>query len=283
NTYSAHKFGFESTGTMAHSWIQSFDKEIDAFREYARLYPDSSILLVDTYDTLKQGVPNAITVAKEMEQKGHRLRGIRLDSGDLAYMSKKARKMLKREGLDYVKIVVSNQLDEYLIKSLLDQNAPVDSFGVGTSLVTGKDDAALDGVYKLSQVDGKPSMKLSENIAKTTLPGLKNIYRYVNGENLFYADGIELENAAAPGIIYHPYYPEKNCSLKGYSYSSIMSGVMKKGNILALKSLEEAAGYAEKRLAQVPEETKRFDNPHIYKVGIGKELMDLRNNLKDKI
>jgi len=283
NTFSASRFGFESTGTMAHSWVQSFDREINAFREYAGLYPDSSILLVDTYDTLKQGVPNAITVAKELENEGHRLIGIRLDSGDLAYMSKEARKMLNREGLKYVKIVVSNQLDEYLIKSLLDQDAPVDSFGVGTSLVTGMGEGALDGVYKLAQIDDHPSMKVSDNISKTSLPGVKKIYRFVNGEKLFYADAIELADSRVPHQIYHPHHPEKNCKLEEYSHTPLVEKVMDKGNILTSMSLDEAAKYAADRLVQVPEETKRFDNPHIYKVGIGKELMDLRNNLKDKI
>ncbi|MDT8401354.1 MAG: nicotinate phosphoribosyltransferase [Bacteroidales bacterium] len=283
NTFSASRFGFESTGTMAHSWIQSFDREIDAFREYARLYPDSSILLVDTYDTLKHGVPNAITVAKELENEGHRLTGIRLDSGDLAYMSKEARKMLDSAGLKYVKIVVSNQLDEYLIKSLLDQDAPVDSFGVGTSLVTGMGEGALDGVYKLTEVDDRPSMKVSDNIAKTTLPGIKKVYRYINGEKLFYADAIELADSKVPQMIYHPHHPEKNCKLEGYSCSPLLEKVMDKGKILTCMSLDESAKYAAERLAQVAAETKRFDNPHIYKVGIGKELMDLRNNLKDKI
>lgn len=283
NTYSANSFGFESTGTMAHSWVQSFDKEIDAFREFVNLYPDSSILLVDTYDTLRHGVPNAITVARELEKKGHKLAGIRLDSGDLAYMSKEARRMLDKEGLKYVKIVVSNQLDEYLIKSLLDQEAPIDSFGVGTALVTGKDEGALDGVYKLTCIDDKPSMKVSENITKTTLPGLKTIYRYINSDNHFYADGIELVNSPAPQLIYHPYHPEKNCSLKGYSYESIIEKVMDKGRIMKGSSLEISANYAAERLARLPAESKRFDNPHIYKVGIGKELMDLRDSLKSKI
>ncbi|MEA1888068.1 MAG: nicotinate phosphoribosyltransferase [Bacteroidota bacterium] len=283
NTYSARNFGFQSTGTMAHSWVQSFDNEIDSFRKFVRLYPDSSILLVDTYDTLKYGVPNAITVAKEMEKEGHKLSGIRLDSGDLAYMSKKSRRMLDQAGLHYVKIIVSNQLDEHLIKSLIEQEAPIDSYGVGTALVTGKDEGALDGVYKLTQIDDEPSMKVSENITKTTLPGIKTIYRYVNGDKKFYADGIQLENKPVPQLIYHPYNPEKNCPLKGYSYENIIEKVMEKGKILKGKSLDESAKYAAERLEQLPVESKRFANPHIYKVGIGEELMNLRNNLKNKI
>src|SRR5690625_13744 len=140
NTYSSFVHGIPPSGTMAHSWIQSFEDELTAFRKYAEFYPDSSILLVDTYDTLESGVPNAIKVAGELEEKGYRLKGIRLDSGDLAYFSRKARKQLDDAGLDYVKIAVSNQLDEYLIKSLLSQNAPVDLFDVGTRLGTGYED-----------------------------------------------------------------------------------------------------------------------------------------------
>ncbi|MFO7852131.1 MAG: nicotinate phosphoribosyltransferase [Bacteroidota bacterium] len=283
NTYSAKNYGFQSTGTMAHSWVQSFDKEIDSFSEFVRLYPDSSILLVDTYDTLKHGVPNAITVAKEMEKEGHKLNGIRLDSGDLAYMSKEARKMLDKAGLNYVKIIVSNQLDEHLIKSLIEQEAPIDSYGVGTALVIGKDEGALDGVYKLTQIGDEPSMKVSENITKTTLPGLKTIYRYLNGDKQFYADAIQVENKAVPQLIYHPFNPEKSCPLKGYSYENIIEKVMEKGKMLGGRSLDEAAKYASERLKQLPVESKRFANPHIYKVGISQELMDLRNKLKDKI
>ncbi len=283
NVYSANRYGFESTGTMAHSWVQSFDREIDAFREFMRFYPNSSIFLVDTYDTLKYGIPNAITVAKEMEKDNHKLTGIRLDSGDLAWLSKEARRMLDSEGLQYVKIIVSNQLDEHVIKSLISQKAPIDAFGVGTALVTGKGDGALDGVYKLTQLGDSPSMKISENISKITLPGIKNIHRYVNGDNKFYADGIEMEKSAAPDMIYHPFQPEQNCQLKGYSHNSIIEKVMDKGSVLTEQTLDEIVQYSGERLAQLPEETKRFENPHIYKAGIGKELMSLRDHLKEKL
>lgn len=280
NAYSASKFNFSSSGTMAHSWVQSFNSELEAFRKFAGLYPKSTILLVDTYDTIKQGIPNAITVAKEMEKQGNRMTGIRLDSGDLAYMSKKARKMLDSEGLEYVKIIVSNQLDEYLIKSLLEQGAPVDSFGVGTALVTGKGEGALDGVYKLTGVNNEPSMKLSDNISKTTLPGLKNIYRYINGDKLFYADGIELLEEDPPGIIYHPHHPEKNCTVKGYTRESLVKKVMEDGSPLVNEKLAGISTYASERLKQVPGETRRFAYPHIYKVGAGNNLLNLRNKLR---
>ncbi len=163
-------------GTMAHSWVQTFSSELEAFRTFAKNYPDQCVLLVDTYDTLNSGMPNAIKVAKEMEQSGHRLQAIRLDSGDLAYFSKKARHLLDQHGLSYVKIIVSNQLDEYVIRSLILQEAPVDSFGIGTNLVTGMESGALDGVYKLAIHNQKPRMKISDNIEKTTLPGEKKQY-----------------------------------------------------------------------------------------------------------
>src|SRR5699024_2318786 len=164
NVYSSFEYGIPASGTMAHSWIQSFDDELTAFHKYAEYYPDNAILLVDTYSTLSSGLPNAIKVAKEMEERGNRLIGIRLDSGDLAYFARKARKMLDKAGLEYVKIAVSNQLDERLIKSLLNQRAPIDLFGVGTRLVTGYETPALDGVYKLATVNAEPKLKVSENV-----------------------------------------------------------------------------------------------------------------------
>src|SRR6185503_2642268 len=194
NVYSSFLYSLSPSGTQAHSWIQSFPDELTAFRKFVEIYPERSTLLVDTYNTLKSGLPNAIIVAKEMESKGHRLSGIRLDSGDLAYLSKRARIMLDEADLHYVKIVASNQLDEGIIKSLLDQNAPINVFGVCTSLLTGQDTPALDGVYKLSFYDGQPRLKISENLAKTSLPGVKKIIRYTDPEGFFYGDGILLED-----------------------------------------------------------------------------------------
>ena len=166
NVRAARDYDIPVSGTMAHSYIESYDDELTAFTHFAEVQPDDCILVVDTYDTLKSGIPNAITVAKKMEEKGFRLKGIRLDSGDLSYLAKETRRRLDSAGLNYVKIAVSNQLDEYIIKSLLAQDAPIDLFGVGTSLVTGYPDAALDGVYKLSYSNSKPRIKLSENVSK---------------------------------------------------------------------------------------------------------------------
>ena len=193
NVRAAMDYNIPVSGTMAHSFISCYDNELSAFVDFAEVNSKDCILLIDTYDTLKSGLPNAIAVAKKMEESGRLLAGIRLDSGDLAYLSKECRKRLDQEGLGYVKISVSNQLDENIIKSLLDQKAPVDSFGVGTNLVTGNPDGALDGVYKLSLSDGKPRIKLSENISKITLPHLKQVYRIINGDGQFFgADAITL-------------------------------------------------------------------------------------------
>jgi nicotinate phosphoribosyltransferase len=280
NIYAAYLFGLESSGTMAHSWIQSFDDELLAFRTYAEHFPDSCVLLVDTYNTLKSGVPNAIIVADEMKQKGHRLVGIRLDSGDLSYLSKKARKMLDDAGFQEVKIVASNQLDEHIIQSLLSQGAPIDVFGVGTSLVTGKDDAALDGIYKLSYFDGKASLKLSENIEKMTLPGIKNLHRFTDQDNLFVADGISLAGENDYETIYHPSTSEKQKKIGGFKKEALVHQIMTNGKAnIKPRSPQENAVYTHERLKQLPEEHKRFLNPHVYKVGISEKLMKARDGL----
>lgn len=282
NVLSAYLYNLTPTGTQAHSWIQSFDDELTAFRKYAESFPDGCVLLIDTYNTLKSGLPNAIIVARELENKGYKLSAVRLDSGDLAYLSKKARRILDEAGLPYVKIVVSNQLDEYLIKSLIDQGAPIDSFGVGTSLITGQKDAALDVVYKISTVNNKPTIKLSEDINKITLPGNKKILRYFNENGKFYADCIALEDEDENKIdlIFHPQNPNKRSTVKNLKKEVIVSEVFKNGNTLIKeKTTNEIADYLQSRLSQLPEEHKRFEFPHIYKVGLSTRLMDLRDDL----
>lgn len=284
NVKAAIDFNIPVVGTMAHSFIQSYDSELAAFRDFAKARPENCVLLVDTYDTLKSGIPNAITVAKEMKEQSHHLQGIRLDSGDLAYLSTQARKMLDAEGLNDVKITASNQLDEYVIKSLLDQKAPIDVFGVGTSLVTGPPDAALDGVYKLAYADGKPRIKLSENLKKLTLPGKKQVYRIWNdGDAFFGADVITLIDEDRPEMMYHPSEPEKSLSLKGLKHEPLLHMMMENGKITGTpRPLTEIAAYCQSRLGSLPEEYKRFYNPHIYKVGISEKLRDERNRLKNK-
>jgi len=280
NLYSAHVFGLEGSGTMAHSWVQSFDDELTAFSTYANWFPDDCVLLVDTFNTLESGIPNAITVAGELRQKGHRLQGIRLDSGDLTYLSKKARKMLDEAGLHEVKIVASNQLDENIIQSLLAQGAPIDIFGVGTSLVTGKNDAALDGVYKLAHFDGKATIKVSENIAKMTLPGIKTIHRFTDRNNQFYADGISFTDEPDYHVIYHPTEQKKHCDTNNLTKEPLMHQMMRNGKpTQPAPHPRDIAAYNSKRLQQLPEEHKRFLNPHVYKVGITEQVMRIRDQL----
>lgn len=188
--------------------------------------------------------------------------------------------MLDEAGLGYVKIVASNQLDEYLIKSLIEQGAPIDTFGVGTNLITGQRDAALDGVYKLCMADEKPNLKLSDDFEKVTLPGVKKIYRYYNGNGNFYADGILLNDEENPERIYHPLQPMKSSNVKSLKKENLHSKVYSNGEILLKKkSVQEIAGYAKERLNKLPDEHKRFENPHIYKVGISLKLMNLRNQI----
>jgi len=281
NVRAGRDYGIPVSGTMAHSFVESYDDELTAFLHFAEVQPDDCVLVVDTYDTLKSGLPNAITVAKKMEEKGHRLNGIRLDSGDLAYLAKESRKRLDSAGLTYVRIAVSNQLDEYIIKSLLEQQAPIDVFGVGTSLVTGHPDSALDGVYKLSLANGKPRIKLSENLSKITLPHRKQVFRITDNDNMFIgADAVTMADEPDIDIMYHPLYPLKSLSISKFKKEPLLQKVMANGKrVIPPRSLPEIAKFSLNRLANLPEEYKRFDNPHIYKIGISKNLENERNRL----
>ncbi len=281
NTRAGRDFNFPVSGTMAHSFIQSYEHELDAFRDFAETHPKNTILLVDTYDTLKSGIPNAIQVGKEMESRGQKLKGIRLDSGDLAYLARKSREMLDKAGLDYVKISASNQLDEHVIKSLLDQEAPIDIFGVGTSLVTGKPDAALDGVYKLSFFKDKPRIKLSETISKVTLPHRKQVLRLLDDSgNFLGGDVVCMAGEKNPEMMYHPFDPLKFRFIGDVEKEELLSLVMedqKRSN--KKRSIQEIKEFSKERLAKLPPEYQRFNNPHIYKVGISEKLRDERNDL----
>ena len=285
NVLTGMKYGVPVMGTMGHSWVQSFADELTSFRKYADFNPSNTVFLVDTYHTLKSGVPNAIKVAKEMKEKGNNLVGIRLDSGDLAYLSKRARQMLDEAGLKDVKIFASNQLNEYVIKSLEDQGAQIDGFGVGTDLVTGKPDAALDGVYKLAECDNQPRMKLSESVEKMTLPGKKQLYRFYDREGKFLLDGIllESENPDLCQHIYDPIHPEKSTQVSNLRREMLQNLVYRNGEIKDLPDSPTGINkYLELRAASLPEEHKRFIMPHIYKVGISKSLLDLRDTIRKK-
>ena len=281
NVIAGRDFNIPVSGTMAHSFIQSYDDEITAFRDFAEGRPKDCVLLVDTYDTLKSGVPNAITVAKEMEDRGEKLMAIRLDSGDLAYLSKQSRKMLDEAGLDYVKIAASNQLEENVIKSLLEQGARIDVFGVGTNLVIGSPDAALDGVYKLAYSNGKPRIKISESIVKVTLPHKKQVYRLRDTEgNCVGGDLVTLFEEDNIKNMIHPFEPYKQMKVDGLEKEALLKPVMENGkNKLEKKSLQEIAEYSKNRLAELSIEYKRFNNPHIYKVGISETLKAERDKL----
>ncbi len=283
NMLAAFKYGLKAVGTMAHSFVQAYADELTAFRQYARFNPNHCILLVDTYDTLRSGIPNAITVAKELETQGYRLAGIRIDSGDLAYLSKKARQMLDAAGLSYVKIAVSNQLDEIVIRSLNEQEAPIDFFGVGTRLITGQPDAALDGVYKLSALNEQPRMKISDTVIKSTLPGIKRVLRFSNGEGGFLADAVILEEEKKIDCIYHPFEKEKHFKVSGLQVEDLFIKVMEKGELTEpVEKVENIAKRVQERLQLLPPEHQRFEYPHIYKVGISKKLLKLRDSIMKK-
>jgi nicotinate phosphoribosyltransferase len=285
NVQAGLEYNIPVSGTMGHSWVQSYTDELTAFRKFAEYNPKTSVFLVDTYHTLKSGVLNAITVAKEMRSKGNELVGIRLDSGDLSYLSKKSRQMLDDADLKGVKIFVSNQLNEYVIKSLIDQGAPIDGFGVGTDLVTGKPDASLDGVYKLAECNNQPRMKLSETVEKMTLPGKKSLYRYYDEQGNFFRDGVLLknENPDHCEIIYDPIHPEKLTHVKNLKKESIHSIVYQNGEIVSGSiSPFEINNFLRSRAEKLPDEHKRFIMPHIYKVGVSMELLNLRDNLRKK-
>lgn len=283
NVLAAQRYKIPFAGTMAHSFIESFGDELGAFRAYAKAFPDNSIFLVDTYNTLFKGIPNAIKVAKEMKEEGHILKGIRLDSGDLAYLSKKAREMLDYDGFTDVKIVVSNQLDEYVIKSLLEQKAPIDIFGVGTSLITGKPEAALDGVYKLAHVNDRNVLKISDNLQKTTLPGKKKILRYFDREGMFYADAVVMTDEMDISRMINPFEKHKSLNLEGFKCEELLYTAMKNGKITGpLENPHKLNERLKTRLNLLPPEHQRFDFPHIYKVGISEKVMKTRDELLNK-
>ena len=283
NVHAGKTFGIPVSGTQAHSWVQSFPTEEEAFQTFIDHFPDRSILLVDTYDTLKSGVPNAIKMANTLKERGQELHGIRLDSGDLAYLSRKARNMLDEAGHPEVKIYASNQLSEYLIRSLNQQEAKIDGYGVGTELVTGQSDAALDGVYKLSSVDGRPSLKISENIEKVTLPGRKEVHRFFHPHGAFRMDGVLLHNEKSVSTLYHPIHPSMSTSVEECTQEPLRQLQIKEGKrVSEPRTLKDIKAYADERLQLLPKEYRRFENPHIYKVGISDQLFTLKQELLDQ-
>lgn len=288
-TISERDFGVKALGTMAHSWVQLYDTELEAFRAYAKAYPDSCTFLVDTYNVLKSGVPNAITVFKELEKSGHRGVGIRIDSGDIAYLSKKARKMLNDAGLDYINIVASNSLDEYIIRDLLIQGAEIDSFGVGERLITSKSEPVFGGVYKLVAVErnGKviPKIKISENVIKITNPGSKELWRlFDNQTGKAIADVITVEGEiiddSKPYVIFNPEQTYKKKKLTDFTAKKMLVKIAENGKIVYnLPDIEGIREYTKQQLSTIWDEVKRFENPHEYYVDLSKQLWDLKQQL----
>ncbi len=280
NLDAAAWYGLRTAGTMAHSFVQSYESELEAFRSFAAVHGPETVLLLDTYDTLRSGLPNALIVARELAVRGIRLAGVRIDSGDLAYQSRVVRNAFDAASFPDVKIIVSNQLDEYIIRSLLEQGAPIDVFGVGTALVTGHPDGAVDGVYKLAVCNGKPKMKRADGLAKQTLPGRKVVSRYIDQEGWIRADAIHLYDESPPTLMVDPHDPTRKIKLGGLRPEPLLRLVVKEGEVVGpLLDIKAAAAYAKERLQCLPPEHKRFENPHIYDVGISPGLAALRDKL----
>ncbi len=294
NVIAGQMFGVPVAGTMAHSWVMDYPTEYDAFRAYANAYPDNCLLLVDTYDTLQSGVPNAIKVFKELQAEGHKPKGIRLDSGDLAYLSKKARKMLDEAGFPDAIICVSGDLEERSINSLLQQGAKIGSWGVGTKLITSEDLPALGGVYKLAAVfdeEGNmtPKIKLSDNTAKITNPGFKNLYRLYDRENgMAIADLITLREEkvddSKPLTIFHPIETWKRHEVENFYAEPLQKEIVKAGKLTyEFPKLMEVQAYSKAQLGKFWEEYLRLDMPQVYKVDLSDKLHGLKTGLIDGI
>jgi nicotinate phosphoribosyltransferase len=281
-----------ATGTMAHSWVQLFPDEYTAFKTYCEMYPDSVTLLVDTYNVIKSGVPNAIKAFDEvLLPLGKRPKAIRLDSGDIAYQSKKARKMLDEAGYSDCKIVASNSLDEYIIRDLLIQDAQIDAFGVGERLITAKSSPVFDGVYKLVAIEeeGKivPKIKISENIGKITIPHFKKIYRlYEKATNKAIADQLTVYDENIPQDEIEIFDPEaiwKRKVLTDYYVKELLVPIFKNGKqVYKLPNIEQIKTYCRGQLETLWDEVTRFENPHNYYVDLSQKLWDIREGLLEK-
>lgn len=276
-------------GTMAHSWVQSFDDEYEAFRKYTELYPNNATLLIDTYNVLKSGLPNAIKVFKELKPAKM---GIRIDSGDITYLTRECRKVLDAEGLQDCKIVISNSLDEYIIRDVIQEGAQIDSFGVGERLITAKSEPVFGGVYKLSGIgkDGKltPKMKISENVEKITNPGFKKLVRFFakdSGKAL--ADVIMLKEEPLPNgepyEIFDPNAVWKRKLLENYEAKELQVQIFDKGKLVYdMPNIEEIRETCRKQMDALWGEVLRFENPQTYYVDLSKPLWDLKNDLLNK-
>ena len=293
-TVSDPLYGVKALGTMAHSWVQMFPSEYDAFVAYCRSYPTNAVLLVDTYNSLKSGVPNAIRAFNEvLRPLGITSCGIRFDSGDMAYLTKQARKMLDEAGWPGCKITVSNSLDEWLIADLLRQGAQIDSFGVGERLITSKSSPVFGGVYKLCAVEGEngelvPKIKISENVGKITNPGFKKVYRFYNrSTGMAEADYIclrdETVDDSKPLEICDPDARWKRKTMENFVARELLVPIFEKGELVYdLPSLPEIKAHCEKEVASLWPEVRRFENPHGYYVDLSEKLMALKDRLLEE-
>lgn len=289
-TISDQMFTVPALGTMAHSWVQSFESEYDAFAAYAKCYPDNCVLLIDTYNVLKSGLPNAIRVFNDvLKPLGIKNCGIRIDSGDITYLTRKCRKILDEEGWENAKIVVSNSLDEYIIDDILSQGACIDSFGVGERLITSRSEPVFGGVYKLVAVEENgeiiPKIKISENVAKITTPYFKKPYRLFSKETgMAIADVLttydEKINEDEEYEIFDPSNTWKRKKLKNFEVRPLQVQIYDKGRcVYKSPTLEEIKNYCQKEVATIWEEVKRFENPHEYYIDMSQKLWDIRYNL----
>ncbi len=291
-TICEQEFGIPALGTMAHSWVQLFPDEYSAFGAYASVYPQDCTLLVDTYNVMKSGIPNAIKVHNDvLVPMGHRLKGVRIDSGDIAYLTKKIRAELDNAGLTDCKIVVSNSLDEYIIRDTLMQGACIDSFGVGERLITSRSEPVFGGVYKLVAIESGgeivPRIKLSENVAKITTPGFKNLYRLFTDEGKAIADVITLHEETIddtkPYTIFDPNYTWKKKKLSGFNAKPLLKKIYDNGKrVYDSPSIKEIREYCSSQVDTLWDEVKRFENPHEYYVDLSENLWNMKQELLNK-
>ena len=290
-TLAERDYGIPATGTMAHSWVQMFDDEYTAFRTYCELYPDNVTLLIDTYDVIHSGVPNAIRAIKEvLLPRGCKKYAVRLDSGDLAYLTKKIRKMLDEAGLPECRITATNSLDENIIKTLLSQGAQIDAFGVGERLICSASNPVFGGVYKLVAVENadgtiRPKIKISENVEKITNPGYKKPYRVFDKETgMMIADYIALADEVLdenePLLLFDPVNTWKHKTVENYRLEALQVPVFLNGEcVYQSPNVHEIRSYCREQLALLWDEVKRFDNPHKYYVDLSDNLWNLKQEM----
>ena len=287
-------YGVPAVGTMAHSWVQMFDSEFEAFKAYATVYPDSCVLLVDTYNVLRSGIPNAIKVAKEvLEPMGKRLKGVRIDSGDIAYLSKRTREMLDDAGMQDCKITASNSLDEHLIRDLISQGACIDSFGIGERLITSKSEPVFGGVYKLAALEDEqgniiPKIKISENVEKITTPHFKQVWRLTSHEDGKYIADVmtlrdEVIDTSKPYTIFDPTHTWKKRTLNNFDAEPLLVPLFEKGKLVYdLPDIETIRRHCAEKTAMLWSEVVRFENPHPYYVDLSQKLWDIKRELLEK-